>query len=257
MLQVTIGGLTFEDHPRDYDQCYLIAPQGMTGWESGVQVRREEVARPNAHGTFDAPGFLAARVISVKGTILAPTPARLRHMVTRLTGVLGDGDTGRLLVEDDLGSTWADVRLAAATQVATHGSASTEADFQIQFWAADPRRFGELREFTGTTGGGAESVHHRGNARAVPILEITGTMPNGYQIASQGRVYEVSQALTSGQTHRIDMGTGWLYRNGSLQVGAVPTLETFTIPPGRNVNVTMSDFGGAGAWTMLLHDTFV
>lgn len=232
---------------------YLIGPDGVTGWDDGADIRREETVRPVGHGSFPAAGFLAARVYGLEGTILASTPAELRAMIDRFKGILSGDREGRLVVEDDGDTRWAPVRRAGKPHVRVYGARATEAEFAVTFWAADPWQFGDGVSFPGPTA----QVVHRGNENASPIIEVTGTLPGGYQVASQGKQFNVSQALTSGQTHRIDMRTGWLYRNGSLQTGAVATSETFTIPPNRVTPVVFTPASGSGVMTVKVVDTYI
>lgn len=245
-MQATIGGVFFDEAPRDLDRSFVIEPQGLKGWLAGVSMRRDEVARPASHGAFDARGFQSARVVSISGTILAQSPSELESMIVQLTGLLADGETGRLTVQDDHARvTWADVRLAAQTEIDRY-TTGLEADYLVQFWAPDPRRYGELRSFP------AGQVYHRGNTVAIPVIEVTGPVSAPYSVSSQGRTVTVTQALASGQVHQIDMATGWVRRNGVLQLGAVSAADVFTIPPGTGVAVS-----GPSSMRVLVHDTFI
>ena len=247
MLRVRIGGLVFESWPSNYDRCFLITPEGWTGWDDGVEVRRDSAERPVSHGAFDSPGYLGSRVVSITGTILASSTGELAHMVQQLKGVLADGGVGRLEVDDDSGTRWCDVRLGAQPRVAV-ATGGLEAEFQIQFWAPDPRTYGRTKTFTG----GASQVLHYGNFPAVPEVTVVGPVTGPYTVASQGRSFTVTQSLTSGQSHRIDMSTGWVYRNGVLQTGVVSSGQKFTVPPGQRVAVT-----GPASMTVSVVDTFI
>lgn len=253
MLNVRVAGISFEGSPTG-DAAYVISPDGWSGWDDGPDVRRDEVVRPNGHGSFPVPGLRAARVVSISGWILARSPWELQEMTDRLKGVLADGGSGTVTVERPNGTRWANIFLTAAPLVRVHGASETAAEFQIQFWSPDPRQFGDYREFSGS---GTVTVQNRGNFPATPVIEVSGTLAAGYEIRSQGRTYNVTQALASGQTHRIDMATGWLYRNGTLQVGAVAITETFTIPAGSSKSVVFDPVTGSGSMKVKLHDTFV
>jgi phage-related protein len=252
--RVTIDGLIFDGVARyGATGCYLIGPDGLTGWDDGPESRRTEVPRPVAYGSFDAPEFLSSRVYVITGTLLASTPQELRVMKDRLKGVLNGARRGKLTVEDDLGTRWAWVRRAGTPRVAEKGMTATAAEFSVTFWAPDPWQYGQYREFTNSPA----QVLQRGNEHAVPIVDVEGNMPTGYTISSQGKQYIVSQPLLTGQTHRIDMRTGWLYRNGSLQSSAVEKVETFTIPPNKLTPVGLTPASGLGMLWVKLHDTFV
>lgn len=255
MTTVTIGGLTFEEAPRDVTRAFVIEPHGLTGWFEGVEVRRDESSRPTARGSFDEPGYSAARVPAIRGTILAGSPVELDLMRAQLTGLLADGGTGRVVVAGVSGTTWADVRLAAKPSV-DESTDAIEADYQIQFWAADPCRYGGTNTVSSATGANA---FHYGNVAAIPVIEVTAvaSMPSGYTVSAGGKSFVVAQALTAGQTHRIDMETGWVYRDGALQTGAVGAAELWTVPPGQRLLHTLTPVSGSGLMTVTTIDTYI
>ncbi len=132
--------------------------------------------------------------------------------------------------------------------MSVYGATETEAAFQVSFWSPDPRRYGPVHSFSGPTA----EVHHYGSFPATPEVRVTGPRAAPYTVACEGHSVTVTQALTAGQEHRIDMGSGWVYRDGVLQLGVVSSADVFTIPPGRVVTVT-----GPSSMTVLVPDTFV
>lgn len=246
-----INGLSFVEWPHDHHGTWHVLDRdGIKGVWEGVDVRREDTPRPLAHGSFDAPVFLASRVIPVSGHVSTRSGAELVHEMNRLTGLLAGGGTGRLSLEDDTGTTFLDVRLGAATQVTQLDD--TTARFLVTFWAADPRRYGETHTFAA----GVPAVHY-GNFPASPVIEVTGSMPSGYTVSAGGKSFVVAQALTAGQTHRIDMETGWVYRDGALQTGAVGAAELWTVPPGQRLLHTLTPVSGSGLMTVTTIDTYI
>lgn len=247
MLLASIGGLVFEGEPADSSQAFVIDPEGWSGWDDGAAVRRTETLRPVGHGAYDAPGFLAPRVTTIGGWIVAPNAATLASMRTDLTALLADGDSATLTVETAAGETSAEVRLASQTLVTVTGS-ELEARFQIQFWAPDPRRYGA----THAEGPGPSlSVAHDGNFPAVPTVTVEGPVTAPYTVASQGHSVTVTQSLLAGETHTIDMSTGWVYLDGVLQSAVTSAVDVFTIPPGAGVTVT-----GPSTMTVDVTDTY-
>lgn len=253
MLRARINNIVFEGSPADIDRAFVIDPDGWSGWDEGPSVRRDEVLRQTAHGAHDLQGFLTPRLVSISGWILAPTPGELEQMRLRLTGLLADGGSGRLVVDSPRGQTWADVRLAGQTTVKVRGKSETEAAFQIQFWAADPRRYGESRTFGPGT---SVEAYHYGNFPAHPILEVTGTM-SGYTVRQGSRDLVVGLAITSGQTHRINLRTGRLTINGALQVGAVTEPQSWAISPGATWTHQLIPASGSGSLKVIPTDTFI
>lgn len=234
-FRLRLGGLEFDGGTGN--PLYTVAT--VSGLES-VGIRRDSPERPNAHGSFPALGWFEARQIAWSGLVLTKSPTEQDHAIRALSGLLGGG-TGRLAVQGP-STVWADVRrVSVDAHVLTPGRV---ASYTVTVEAPDPFLYGETYDFGPGT---SLSVYHYGNTDASPVVTVTGTMASGYRVNGPGGAqYIVSQALTSGVTHRIDMGTGWLYRNNVLQRGAVSRAETFTIPPGTPSTVSLTPVAGSG-----------
>lgn len=249
MLTARIGGIAFEGSPADGQSAYMISPDGWSGWDDGTAVRREAVSRPGAHGSFGTRGFRDSRVISIAGWILASTSTELQHMRNRLMGLLADGDSGRLEVEQPLGTTWANVMLADIPSVKVRGATECEAEYQIQFWAPLPQKFGDVRTFAA----GAPATHY-GNVLATPRLLI-GPGAGGYTVTGpDGRVVVVATAPAG--EHYIDFATGGLFTAaGVRQAGTISVYQPWEIPVGSpGVVATIS---GSRTLFQQVTDTFM
>lgn len=248
MRQLRWRGMTFEGGVQA-GTAYTLA--WVTGF-SGAEVDRERVDRENAHGRFPAPGFLPGRPIAWGGLILAESPAELDHAIRVLTGSSGVDGTDRLVAQGDR-TLWVDVesvRIPDPTVLVPGSIAS----YEVRVEAPGAFLYGDRNTFGPGT---SVPVHHYGNAAAVPVIEVTGTMPSGYTVTGpSGAQFIVSQALTSGQTHRLDFDNGWLYRNNVLQQGGVSRAETFVIKPGSPATLTLSPVSGSGQMTVKVPDTF-
>ncbi len=252
MLRVDVGGITFHGVHADMTSGPHFVIQEMSGWDESPDMRRDTEDRPLQHGAFDAPGYLGARTISISGVILGQSPTDLQRAVRRLNGLLADGGSAVMTVHDALGSLWARVRRASAPAVKVHGEDAAVADYQVQFWAPDPRRYGRAREFAG-----GDAPFHQGTLPAIPEVLVTGTFPQGYTIGYGPRAFIVTAPLAAGQTHRIDMRTGWVYRGSTQLVGAVAAAEVLRIPPGMpDEPVTLTGTNGSGSLTLRVADTF-
>lgn len=220
-----LRGVQFESVPRDRNRAYVVTT--WSGIDEGVPVRREQTTRPGAHGAFNAPGYLDARVVGMSGHIIAPTPEQLLNMARRLTGLLADGSTGRL---DLLGEreVHLQVGLAAQTMVTVRGNDPRVADFQIQLWAPDPRMYGPMRDYAG-----GEGAANYGNFPARPTLVVSGTSAGGYTVTGPGgRRVVVTKALAAGAPHEIDFARGGLYIGGARQSRAISIYQPWTVGPG-------------------------
>lgn len=242
-----IGGLSFVEWPADHHgNWFALDSDGVKSVWGGVDVRREDVPRPAAHGSFDLPGFLTPRVIPVSGHMSSPSKFELENSMGRLSGLLATGGKTRLTIDGPNGSRWCDVRLASATQI-TQLDATT-ARFLVTFWAPDPRMYGEVREFAS----GVAAVQY-GNFPATPRLLI-GAGSGGYTVTGpNGRKVVVTSAPAG--AHEIDFATGGLFVSGVRQVGAISIYQPWTIPPG--IPGVVATISGSRTLAQRITDTFV
>lgn len=245
MMRARIDGLVFEGGSGSAE--FSIEEDGLRGWFEGVSVRRDSTPRPSSHGDFPSRGYRGGRMITLRGDITSDGPQKQEHLFGRLTGLLGDGQTGRLVVDNAGESKWADVQLDDAPEI-TQVIYGKHATYRLQLWAVDPLRYGETREF-----GSGVSAHHYGNAPSFPTLEVTGVYPAGYTVTAGDKSYVVSQALAGGQTHRIEMRTGALYRNGVRQIGGVSSASLWSVQPGQGLVHSLS---GSGSLTVKVTDAW-
>lgn len=254
MLEVRLDGVELKDWPNTIEQGFVIERKGLSGWFESTEGRSAGGGdRPAGHGAFDVPILRSGRAITVTGHILARTQTELESMQDQLTGLLGDGQSGELEVQTDTGTKSASVRVMSA-RAPEHDERT--AAFILQLFAADPRRYGVTR-----TKGPATSANptHKGGAIAAPRIRVTGAMPSGYRINGPGgRSYVVTQALAAGQTHEIDMETGFLFRNGVWQKSATSRAETWGVPPGvASTPMTLVPVSGSGLMTVFTKDTWM
>lgn len=248
LLRVRAGYFTALGAPNEVgdDTGFFIERAGWTGWESGTDTRGDDVARTLAPGSFDRPGFQSARVVSIGGWAQANSPEELGHMRAIVTGLGADGGLVRVTVDEHGKTMWGDFRLTGKTSFVDQGGDNT-ARFQIQFWSAREQLFGETRTFPS-----GASVYHYGNYGATPKITVTGS--GAYTITSGSRQFIVSSALPAGQTDVIDFRTGWVRRNGALMFGGVSRAETWAIPPGQQVPMSIT---GGMSMSVAVTDTWV
>lgn len=228
----------------------------LEGWFSGVDVRRNEVPRPQAFGSFSTPGYGSSRVVSVSGLCYATSADQLNYFGDTLTGLLGSGAEGTVLVDMPWGTTTAVGRLASAPQfdVLVWGEI---ASYQIQFWCPNPRKFGETRTFGPS--GTSVSAYQFGNFPASPVLTLGGTMTGGYTVTGpSGKTFQVDTNVTPTDIHTIDLATGILRIDNTIVTGHTLSADTWTVPPGPGVTHTLTPVSGtAGTITVTLRDTYI
>lgn len=260
MLKIRVGGLTIRGRPDSAADAFglFVRPGGFTGWDDGVEPRRDAQGRPGAHGEFDLPVFLGARVPGIDGHALAKSPRDLAMLRSAVLGVGADGRRERLIVEHQGQTLWADARMGGKTLFADSGrrvARRWHATFLLSFVCADPRKYG-----TTTPHGPAQFLRlsHLGNITSFPVIEVTGSMLSGYSIwGPDNREYRVTQALAAGHQHKIDMATGRLYLDDVLQVGVVTRGDVWGIPYGAlSVPYQLTPVAGAGTLRATVIDTY-
>lgn len=247
-MLVTVGGVQFSGDAGDVR--FTIGGDGLKGWLDGVDMRNESIPRPSAHGEFDVPGFLGGRIVSITGLIRATSAADFEDALEELSGLLSDGSSEEMEVQQNTRTLTAMVRRHGAPDVISivYGAL---ARYRIQFWAPDPRRYGA----SNTDGPSSSiSVNHAGNFPATSVLTVAGSSGGGYTITGPGgRQITVTEPLVSGTPHTLDLATGALVVDGDRIIGGITVYEPWTVPVGASVSVSVS----AGTVTAVTRDTFV
>lgn len=244
-MRIRLGGLTFLGDAGE--ATFTVERDALQGWigKGGVGVRREDSPRPLGHGSLRQRGYRTGRLITWSGEILTKTPAEQDHALAQLSGVLGDGDFGRLTIDSAFGTHWCDVQLDDEPRVrrVLYGRAAT---YSIGVWCPDPEVFGE------TTSYPPGVVRHFGNFRAVASAVVTGPVSAPYTLALDGRQFTVTQSLSAGQVHTIDTANGRVRRNGVLQSSVYSKAQSLLVQPG-----SAPTFSGPPSAVLKVTDTFV
>lgn len=230
-----------------------------SGWIGGAPMDVPQEER-TGHGTSTAPGRRKARLMSVSGW-RAGRRSVLAEAIENLEAMLADGRTGIFRADDiDLGERWAKVQLAGSLDV--DWTSPTLVEFQIQFIAGDPFKYGStstastsfglppvdsgltfplfepdgVLDFGPMLGGssGTATVVNHGTAPAEPRFTVTGPTPlGGFQIIepSTGRTLRFLSIVPPGLELVIDardataLLDGTADRSGDLIVlGGWPTI---------------------------------
>lgn len=252
-MSVRIGALQFNSGS-GFDGFYI---SKLDGWDVTPEVRRDETAMQQRHGSFGAQSFLESRVMSISGRCYADSPQKLLKYSEQLSGVLAGGLPQRIVVERAGEMRWAVGQLASKTEfdIEVWGQ---RASYQIQVWFPDPRKFGNIQAFplNGTPFDGVVAYQY-GNFPATPTITVNGSA-SGYTVNGPTGFYVVTRALQTGHPHVIDMNTGLLSVDGVTVYGAVSRADTWTIPPGVEVLQTVTPVsGGVAAMRVVVTDTYV
>lgn len=228
------------------------------GWGSpGSTVEFKQRAR--GHGATSSEAFLKPRVMTLEGTIDAPTPEALTAAVDQLSAAVSLASFTLLVAEagrvrhcqaqrqDEVIVSWVD---------------GYTAKFSIQIVAKDPRKFGDLvtattrlpfsngglvrpstwpRTWTGVSGTGMVTINNPGNTQAPVWLRIDGPLPaGGHSVTHQGKqqtlTFGTALALAAGEFVTVDMDRREVLAQGqSARSGYVTSRGWFSLDPGDNV----------------------
>lgn len=257
MLHVRVGNVDF--HGFTTHGFLLGGRRAFEGWEGRPGMRSERAERPAGAGSFSVPAYLSSRLVTLRGTALAESEAELEHMEDVLNG-LALTDT-QMTVRSEKGTRWSWCRAEDEVKWTRVGGA-LEAEFEISFFLADPRKFGEVRETVST--GSNVTAHHRGNGPATPRFKVAASWFGGYRIRGPlkadgvERSFSVVGPMTGSSVDLIDFNTGVVLRNGLPLRGAVLSPEMWTVPGGGSVRWRIEGIsGGTGSAVMYLPDTFI
>lgn len=253
MLRIRVGGLQILGVPDELQprvEGLFVAPDGFEGWDDSGDARRESVERPGEHGEFDLPVLQGSRVFSIDGHALAWSESELGHLRSQVTGLGADGSSLQFTVDHQGQTLWANARRSGRTQFRDAGvrHGLHRARFLLQFVAANPRKYGEVREFAA----GEVAVQY-GNFPATPQL-LVGAGTGAYTITGPaGRVVTVTAPPAA--THVIDFGAGGLFLNGIRQPNTISVYQPWQVPvglPGVTASIT-----GARSLVQRVTDTFI
>jgi hypothetical protein len=250
------------------------------GWSSGPGVRLELSERPQRDGTFDAPSFRSARVVTLEGTAVAPDEDARERAKDRIAAVLADGSgLVELSVRERTVTRRALVRLSAGTKVVDTTPVSF--DWSVQLTAPDPLRYGaDVQQAScglprpgtgiafplafplafGEPADGSLTVSNAGTTMAWPLWTITGpcTQPV-IRNDSTGERLAFSLSLAEGDTLVIDTAARTVFLGGaSRRAALLPRSNWFSFPPGSTtIGFSAFDNSASGRLTVSWRDAWI
>lgn len=245
VLEIHGGGLVIRAAPTSVAETGLfVGRDGMQGWQGLPARRREAMLRSLSDGGHDVPVRLPERVITIDpGVILASSTYDLQKICDQVNGWGSRGVSFPLTVKH-LGQTLtATVRVlqAEGMDMQRRAGRHLRGSFSAQLVAADPRKYADPVPHIVAVANGSVGVPSRGNFPAHPVIEIPDA-PSSYAVSSPAGGFAVT-GVEAGGTHRIDLRTGrvtrdgvWLQGAGRGRLWAIPNgtqWEHFLSAPGR------------------------
>jgi hypothetical protein len=249
------------------------------GWSGGPGVRLELSDRPQRDGSFDAPSFRSARVITLEGTAIAPDEVARERAKERLGAVLANGSrlTPLVVAERSVRRT-AQVRLSSAIKIVDTTPVSF--DWSMQVTAPDPLRYGDPHTLTcglprpgpgidfpvlfpvrfGEPSDGRIVLTNQGTATAWPLWTITGPCVRPViRNPVTGERLEFSLTLVEGDLLSVDTAARTvIYNQASRRAALVPGSRWFGVKPGATT-VTFGAFDETASATLTAswHDAWI
>lgn len=225
----------------------------LDGWWDTPEMNENREEVPYGHGGYALPEFYGERQITITGRVISKSHEHQHEAINALRGVIMPGQLKTLQVLGHGPDQWANVMLDRKIRAVPE--TDTYTSFQISLRSPDPRIFGASRIIPAGAGV-ATMVENRGSAPAWPKIVVPGAVSSGgYTITGpNGEQYSVTTSPSSAQTHFVDMWDGLLRINSSMAAGSgfMGAAQTFTIPPGGKVPVTLSKGG-----RIELYDTYM
>lgn len=193
----------------------FMGPKSFEGWQGLGARRREQLARAVSDGDHDVPVKLPSRLISIEpGVIVAHEEDELQGFVDSVNAWGATGERFKLTVTQNGSARYAIVRVLLADAKATQArsSGTLQGEMALQFVAADPRQFGIEPNIYPVDAGATTVVETFGEFPSHPIIEIPDA-PAYWAVSSPGGTFSVAGAPAGG-THKLDMRTGRVYRDG-------------------------------------------
>jgi hypothetical protein len=255
--RVRIRDLVFEGG--EGGEGFFFNRGGLSGWNDQTDLRREKNDRKQAHGVFRSPGYHDQRLIVIEGQCLTSSPEQQDWYSKRLSGLLNDGEYGRLTVDHQGTTLWADVGVYTQDwEVVEYG---TIADYQIQLLAPDPFRYGETHTYGPAGPLGEIPVFHYGNAKAFPRFNVAGTISEDYAVYGPGtgdtrKRFKVNGTVSNGHPNLIDLKTGIVRVDGIQRRGVIEDATTWGVPGGTTISHTLDSNGDPATLTVTITDTY-
>lgn len=265
--QVTLGSLQLGSVDAA-GVAWTVAPDGLKGW-SGPTVRTQYSDREADHGAWAGPTYLGARVITLAGTVTAPSLAALDAAAEQLYAAAAITDT--LLTVAETTPKCATVRRSG--DVLLEYQTDRVARYSVLLTAADPRRYSTVLQSASTglatvgggftlpitlpltiTAGGSPGTFTLTNAGTIgtrPVFTVAGPVP-GFVLLVQyadGTVRQLTytDTLLVGDVLIIDTGAHTAILNGTASRRRYLSGTWPEIPARQSVTVQWTSAGTSPA----------
>lgn len=238
------------------DQYGEWATSVLDGWWSSPEPKGEEVSREGEDGDFDLPVDYEARYVTLSGSLQAKNHTMQHAAINRFTALVRQ--RARLQVVGHGADQWADVVRASGFRM--EPLTDTYATWQARVKAPNPRKYGESREFTGSSFQDVV-LWHRGNYPAFPEVTVTAGsagLPSGIALTGpNGELFRLNRVIPAGDSFRLNMAEGFVRFSGGPPVtGGYGQMDTWMVPPGGQSSIRLGG-DGSGTIRVTVKDTYI
>lgn len=252
-----------------------------SGWFGSPAIKTARVDKPAGRGLFRGNEFRGGRVMTLEGTVSAPSTTALRAAQHTLFGICPDPHVQYPLTctEESGAAQYANVVLDG--EILTVPISAFSVTFTIQLVAPDPRKFSTTPNVQnvplasigsggvlypvlypvnyGTPGNpGSVALTNNGTTDADPVFVFTGPLTSpSVTRADTGDTLTYNGTLTATDTLSIDSGTGAVLLDGINRRAQVSVSNWFSVPGKSTVTVLFRSANAAdtGLLTASIADT--
>jgi hypothetical protein len=260
-LEIVWKGITLGGN----NSSYLVTD--MTGWDELPGLTDLSTARVRGHGDYLGDQFSQSRTVTVTGTIVDDPSVRnaLATALQDATVVTSALDTLTITVFGRQLSAGARITRRSVSAGPMYGVGAVP--FALQWKCPDPLRYGPVQASVSTglptTGDGLVyplvypltygaagtpgqvTLTNTGTAPAPFVANVTGSLPNGFELSSAGQRIRYETTVPSGETITVDTGEGTVVAQGTADRRANLTMSDWIqVPPLSSITLQFSSLGG-------------
>lgn len=258
---------------------------GVKGWRDRPAPRTADTDRQADHGSFDAPSYLPARIISVEGFAEATTETLGYLSADIMASVCSDTAVLYPLVVTEPGrpNRRCNVRLSAETLVGEpYGASNGTFDWSLQLRAPDPRRYADAETdivLTLPTGAGTGLIPpltppilipsgvatnvatavNDGTFATRPVVSFFGPVTNpAIANLTTARTLAFNLDILAGDTVTVDFDAKSVLLNGEVSraYAIAPGSAWFDLQPGNN-DIQYAASAGTGQATITYRSAWI
>lgn len=259
----TLGGVTL-GAVDSAGVAWTLDADSLQGWDS-PDVRTEYSEREADHGAWAGPTYLAARVITLAGKIVAPGLAALDAAIDQLSAAASLGDTVLTVAE----TVPKQCTVRRSGRLLLRLETDRIASYSVMLTAADPRRYSTVLQSQSTalpssSGGltlpvtlpivitagstsGTLTLTNAGTIGSRPVLTVAGPVPGFNLLVSyaDGTVRQLAytDTLNTGDVLVLDTDAHTAILNGTVSRRRYLSGPWPEVPAGQTVTVSWNSAG--------------